>query len=501
MKFEKLADKIKQKGLSSEFYVPEGVCASDAELNELYADSRRVRAGSIFACVKGEHSDGHDYAEKAVKNGAAALMCERRLPLEVPQIICEDVRRNMGLAASCLYGHPAENLKMFAVTGTTGKTTSTFITKSILENIGVKCGLLGTVFYQDGKISEDADRTTPEADFIQLWLRHMVENGCGACVMETSSHSIVQGRLEGTTYDRGGFTNLSVDHLDYHKDMESYFLAKKTLFQKYMRGDWRACVNIDDEHGRRLYGELGGRSLSYSLKDQKADYYARILSSDVRGMEVEFCCHGCAAPIVTRIPVIGSHNVMNALQAVSLVSSMGFENNAVVSALASMEQVPGRLERYMIPGSGTCVIDFAHAPDGLEKVLTAVKMICRGRLIVIFGAGGDRDRSKRPMMGEIASRLADYVIITSDNPRSEEPSAITAEIEPGAKRHPSTECVTIVDRREAIYHGLSAAGPDDMVVIAGKGPERYQILKTGKIPFLDRDVMLDWCREHGREVK
>ena len=498
MRLNELAELMTKDGLDFKLYMPEGTNA-ETDVDILMADSRHVKKNTLFACVIGEHSNGHDFAANALDSGASVLMCEHKLPLNVPQIICADVRRNMGIAAACLYGHPSEKLKMVAITGTTGKTTSTFMTKAVLEHAGIKSGLLGSVFYDDGKISEDADRTTPEADFIQLWLKNMVDNGCGACVMETSSHSIVQGRLEGSLYDAAGFTNLTVDHLDYHKTMDSYYAAKKVLFEKYMRGDWKACIYIDNEYGKRLYGELGERSISYSLKEPTADYYAEILDTTIKGMNVKFKTPDSSGMVDVHFPIIGSHNILNAMQAASIAHSLGIPASVSFEGLTSMQQVPGRLERYMIPGSGSCIIDFAHAPDGLEKVLTAVRLICKGKLVVAFGAGGDRDRSKRPIMGEIATRLADSVIITTDNPRTEEPEAITAEIEAGAKRHP-TECRVIVDRREAIYYGLSNIGTDDIFVIAGKGPERYQLLKTGKIPFLDKNIMLDWCKENGKEA-
>ena len=499
MKFEKLAALLEKSPFDFKVYMPAGA-AVGVSLDALVSDSRKAGRESLFACVTGEHSDGHDYAAKAVAAGAAALLCERRLDLPVPQLLCSNVRSAMGAAASALYDNPSGKLSMIALTGTAGKTTSTFMTRSILQRNGIKTGLLGTVWYDDGAVSEDADRTTPEGSDVQAWLRRMVDNGCRACVMETSSHSIVQGRLNGALYDRAGFTNLSVDHLDYHKDMESYFLAKKTLFDSYMRGNWRAAVNIGNEYGARLAAELDSHAVTYALDDDSAMFTARVLGRSIEGLDAEIVTPESKEPVRAKLPVLGDHNVMNALQALSLAWTLGIGSHAALAGLMEMEQVPGRLERYIIDGSGSCVIDFAHTPDELEKALSALRPVCKGKLIVAFGAGGDRDRSKRPLMGEIATRLADQVIITSDNPRSEDPAFITTEIEAGAQKHPETECLTLVDRREAIGAGLAALGRDDILLVAGKGPERYQILKNGTIPFLDKDEVFKWCAASGRKI-
>lgn len=245
------------------------------EVDNLVSDSRKVTKGSIFACVEGEHSDGHDFAQAALSSGAAALLCEHPLNnIDIPQLICPDVRRNMGRVASMLYNEPASGLKMIGITGTNGKTTSTFMTKSILENSGIKTGLLGTVWCDDGVLKEDAEHTTPEGSDLQAWLHRMVSNGCSTCIMEASSHAISQGRIDGVLYDRAGFTNLTVDHLNYHLDMESYFEAKNSLFKNYMRGDWRAAVNIDDPYGELLYRQLGRRCVGYSLINSGADFSA-----------------------------------------------------------------------------------------------------------------------------------------------------------------------------------------------------------------------------------
>ena len=499
MKFKELCSLLEKNHFEARVYLPCDVKDKDPEIDVLVSDSRVVTHGTMFACVSGGHADGHDFAAGAVDAGACALMCERELPLPVPQIICSDIRRNMGVAASLLYGTPLEKLTMVALTGTNGKTTSTFMLKSILEASGTKTGLLGTVFYDDGDVVEEAVHTTPEGSDLQFWLSRMVKNGCKACIMETSSHSVSQGRIDGVLYDRAGFTNLSVDHLDFHGDMENYFQAKRTLFTKYMRNGWKCAVNIDDEYGKRLFSELKEHAVSYGIEDKNADFSASIKGVSIKGLDAEIKTPCSDAPVAVRLPLLGKYNVYNALQALSLAWTLGVKIETAIDSLVNMKQVPGRLERYHIAGSGSCVIDFAHSPDGLEKVLTALRPVCRGRLCVVFGAGGDRDKTKRPLMGEIAGRLADMAIITSDNPRSEDPAVITLEIEAGAKKH-DTEYKIIVDRREAIYAGLSAIAPEDILLIAGRGPERCQILKDGPVPLLDKDVVLDWCAQNGKEV-
>jgi len=468
------------------------------EVDNLVSDSRKVTKGSIFACVEGEHSDGHDFAQAALSSGAAALLCEHPLKnIDIPQLICPDVRRNMGRVASMLYNEPASGLKMIGITGTNGKTTSTFMTKSILENSGIKTGLLGTVWCDDGALKEDAEHTTPEGSDLQAWLHRMVSNGCSTCIMEASSHAISQGRIDGVLYDRAGFTNLTVDHLNYHLDMESYFEAKNSLFKNYMRGDWRAAVNIDDPYGELLYRQLGRRCVGYSLINSGADFSACVKKASVEGMEVEISTPEKRNATETKLPLIGVYNVMNALQALSLCWTLGIGREAALEGLVKMRQVPGRLERYLIEKSGTCVIDFAHNPDGLDKILTALRTICEGKLTVVFGASGESDVSKRPLMGETASRIADRVIISSDNPKSEDPSAIAAEILEGAQKY-AAECSVIIDRNEAVSFGLENLKSGDILLLAGKGPESYQILKEGPVPYSDKNAMDAWCRKIGK---
>jgi len=493
MNFADLIQELKKSGLKFDV-----ANEQNAEINFLTADSRKVTENTIFACVKGEHADGHNFAAKAVEQGSAVLVCEHKLDISVPQIICGDVRRNMGIVAACLYGYPADKLKLIAITGTTGKTTSTFMTKAVLDYAGMKCGLLGSVYYDDGNSQQEAPRTTPEADIIQYKLAEMVKNGCKACVMEASSHSIVQGRLEGCKFDAAGFTNLTQDHLDYHLTMENYFEAKKELFKSYMRGNWKVSAFADNSYGAEICAWLKGKTISYSMENRDADYYAKVVSVSARGTETKITAQGKSRTVT--LPVIGRHNILNALQAVSIANILGIETETAIEALKSMPQVPGRLERYIIDNSAICVIDFAHAPDGLEKLLTALHAVCKGRLIAAFGAGGDRDKTKRPVMGEIGTKFADYTILTTDNPRTEKPDDIIDGLEEGAKRQKNAY-ERITDRREAIYKGLSMLKDGDIFAIVGKGPETYMEIMGEKLPFLDKQVVFDWCKKEGREIR
>lgn len=495
----KLILTLEKSHIEHRIHLPEGCAADDIELKGMVCDSRKAGPGMVFAATKGGHRDAHDFIPAAVAAGTPAVLCEHEVDAGIPQIICLNVRSAMGEVASLLYEEPSKKMTMIALTGTNGKTTSTFMTQAILNHAGIKTGLMGTVLYDDGEKIEEAEHTTPEGCDIQNILARMVDNGCKACVMEASSHAIVQGRIDGLRYDRAGFTNLTLEHLDFHKDMEHYFLAKKSLFDSYMRNNWKASINIDDQYGRRLCEELGKRVISYSMIDEEADFFASVANITLEGLEIEIKTPESPEKKKIKLPILGAYNVLNALQALSLAWSIGVSAQSALEALEKMPQVPGRLERYRFDNGASCVIDFAHSSDGLEKVLSAVRPICRRKLYVVFGAGGDRDTSKRPVMGEIASRLGDFVVVTSDNPRSEDPASIMAAIEPGVKEH-DTPYTMIADRRQAIYYGLDQAGADDIVVIAGRGPETHQILKDGPIPLVDKEIMEDWCRLSGKRV-
>ncbi|HEX8053996.1 MAG TPA: UDP-N-acetylmuramoyl-L-alanyl-D-glutamate--2,6-diaminopimelate ligase [Thermoleophilaceae bacterium] len=460
-----------------------GEGAPAAEISGLAYSSGSVEPGYLFFCVRGFKADGHDYAPDAVERGAAALVCERPLGLGVPEHVVPDARAAMGPLAARFYGDPTETLRVAGVTGTNGKTTTTYLLRAILEAAGERTGLLGTVTSIVGGRAEPVERTTPEAIDLQRNFRRMLDAGDTACAMEVSSHALDLRRTDGIHFATRVFTNLTQDHLDFHPSMEAYFQAKRRLFE----GGAPSIVNVDDEYGRRLAAEL-----------PDATTYAIECDAGYRALNVEFDPGGsrftCATPdgevrVTTRLP--GLFNVQNALAAAAAARSLGVPLDTAVEALARADRVPGRFEPVDEGQRFTALVDYAHTPDSLDNVLRAARQITRGRLHVVFGAGGDRDRSKRPQMGEVASRLADRVIVTSDNPRSEDPDSIVDQIlagtGPDAEREP--------DRRRAIELAMTSAAPGDVVVVAGKGHEQGQEFEGGrKEPFDDVTVVREALR-------
>jgi len=482
-----------------------GAYGADSDVFRLEYDSRWVdgSAGVIYSCVKGENSDGHDFAREAVASGAVALLCERELPIDVPQIIAPRTRAVMGEAAAVLCGSPSRKLKMIGLTGTNGKTTTTYITRSIIRASGARVGMIGTIVCDDSSEETYAEHTTPEGPDIQEMLSRMVRGGAGYCVMETSSHGLDQGRVEGCRYDAVGFSNLTPEHLEYHENMERYFEAKRKLFADYTRGEWRGAVNADDDYGRRLIGEFGRNVRIFSLDERTAPdsaYKAFILNNDINGMTVRVTYpDGRSFEAVS--PLIGNYNAANILEAAVLADVLGFDIETVRRGINVCPQVPGRLERYSFSNGVTVFVDFAHSSDGMEQALGTLTSLSKGKIRVLWGAGGDRTPIKRPVVGEIMARLADHVVISNDNPRSEPPEAIARDIESGVKRCPrSVRCETILDRSEAVNFMLDAAEPGDVVLIAGKGPERYIDFGTHKIPYLDSDKVLEWARGRSLEA-
>ncbi|EFQ23912.1 UDP-N-acetylmuramoylalanyl-D-glutamate--2,6-diaminopimelate ligase [Aminomonas paucivorans DSM 12260] len=460
--------------------------------------SGNVAPGSLFACVSGGKADGHRFAASALDRGAVALCVERALDLPVPQVVVPDVRRFMGRLAAVLYGEPAQRLTHVGITGTNGKSTTTYMLRSVLQSAGVKTGLLGTIVYHDGDKELEADRTTPENTDIQSFLARMVSNGCGACVMETSSHGLEQGRIEGCRFDRGGFTNLSPEHLDYHGTEEAYFQAKKLLFEEYMKPSWKGASNRDDAYGRRLLEAYPENLVGYTREEPRpGDLGATLKSFDLTGMCLDLTLpDGRVLPEV-HLPLIGTYNVENALACAALARTLDIDGETIRRGLASMPQVPGRLERYSLPGGVTCVIDYAHTPDGLEKVLSTLRHVCRGQLWSVFGHGGERTTSHRKALGEHAGRLADRVVVTMDNPRSEDPGAIAEQIVGGIQGSgAATPWEVRLDRGEAIRFALDGAQPGDVVLVSGKGPERNIIFADRLVPFEDRAVVLEWMQGH-----
>ena len=460
--------------------------APEVEISGLAYSSASVSEGALFFCVPGFTADGHDFAPDAVKRGAAALVCERPLDLGVPEVQVDSVRAAMGPVASRFYGDPSHDLKVVGITGTNGKTTTAFLVREVLEAAGIQTGLLGTVKRVVGGAEELVERTTPEGIDLQADFARMLSEGDRACAMEVSSHALELGRASGIQFACKVFTNLTQDHLDFHSDMEAYYLAKRRLFDE----PGPAVVNLDDPYGRRLADELGG-AITYGVEAETADYHARDVTFDMAGAAFAVDTPDGTLALTTRLP--GLFNVQNVLGALAAARTLGVEPDAAVQGLVAAGRVPGRFEPVEEGQDFGVLVDYAHTPDSLENVLRAARGISRGRLHVVFGAGGDRDRGKRPLMGEVAARLADRVIVTSDNPRSEDPEAIVDQVMEGTTGAPDVEREP--DRRRAIARAIETAEPGDVVVLAGKGHEQGQEFEGGrKEPFDDIAVAREALR-------
>jgi UDP-N-acetylmuramoyl-L-alanyl-D-glutamate--2,6-diaminopimelate ligase len=467
----------------------------DAEITGLAYDSRAVRPGDLFFCVGGFTTDGHDFAPQAVRDGAAALIVERPLQLGVPEVLVGSARAAMAPIAARFFRHPARELQVVGVTGTNGKTTTAFLVRALLEACGVQCGLLGTVKSVIGGRERPVERTTPEAIDLQADLRAMLEGGDRACAMEVSSHALELGRTDALPFAAAIFTNISRDHLDFHATMEDYFQAKRRLFLASGEPPGVSIVNVADSYGRRLAAELEG--VRTFAVEQPADYRATGLRCDFGGCR--FAVHTPEGDRAVSLPMPGRFNVANALGALAAVHALGHALDVLVEALDRGARVPGRFEPVHEGQDFAVLVDYAHTPDSLENVLSAARELVGsgeggGRVICVFGAGGDRDRGKRPLMGEIAARLADVVFVTSDNPRSEDPEQIIGEIMAGTAGAGTAgagtaEVRSIGDRRAAIIEAVAAARRGDVVVIAGKGHEQGQEFAGGrKLPFDDVTV-------------
>ena len=477
--------------------VAEWTADPGADVTGLAYDSRDVQAGTLFFCVPGARSDGHDFAPGAVEAGAGSLVVERPLDLAVPQAVVADARAAMAPAAVAFFGDPTAELRVAGITGTNGKTTTAFLLRHVLESAGTATGLLGTVKRVVGGVAAEVERTTPEAIDLQRTFREMLAAGDRACVMEVSSHALELRRADGVRFAAATFTNLTQDHLDFHADMEEYFQAKRLLFAGTPEAPGAAIVNVDDPYGARLVAELreqGAEPVTYSAAGQEADYVAVAVSYDAAGSRF-----GCRAPDgehPVELALPGHFNVANALAAIATAGAIGASPAQAAGALAGAEQVPGRMEPIDEGQPFAVFVDYAHTPDSLENVLRAAQRLTAGRLICVFGAGGDRDREKRPLMGAAAAALADLAFVTSDNPRSEDPAAIVAEIRAGMEVvNRRAEVEVEVDRRAAIAAALEAAQPGDTVLVAGKGHEQGQEFEGGrKIPFDDREVAREELR-------
>jgi len=462
-----------------------GQGADDVEITGLAYDNRSVASGTLFFCVPGFSRDGHDFAADALARGAAALVVERPLALDgAPEIVVPSVRAAMAPAAARFHGDPTARLRVVGVTGTNGKTTTAFLVRELLEASGLRCGLLGTVKSVIGGVEHEVVRTTPEAIELQREFAAMLAAGDQACAMEVSSHALALRRADAIHFAAVVFTNLTQDHLDFHPTMEDYFLAKRRLFEL---DPAVAIVNVDDSYGARLAADFPA-ALTFAL-DREADYRATDVRTGFGGSR--FTARTPDGELELATPLPGRFNVANALGALAAARALGVDPATAAAALARAGQVPGRFEPVDEGQDFAVLVDYAHTPDSLENVLRAARELTAGRLVCVFGCGGDRDRGKRPLMGEIAARLADRVIVTSDNPRSEDPQAIVAEIVAGAG--PDVEVV--VDRREAIGRAIAGARGGDVVVIAGKGHEQGQELAGGRtVPFDDLTVAREALR-------
>lgn len=456
----------------------------DEDVSLVTDDSRKVCPGSLFVCYAGEKSDGHDYAAAAEKAGCCAVLAERQTDAKVPHIIVKDSRAVYPLICVNFFGNPAKRLKLVGITGTNGKTTTAFLIKHILEENGHKSGLIGTIQNMAGDEVLPSHFTTPEPFELHSLFKKMVDSGCEYAVMEVSSQALAQHRAEGLHFAAAVFTNLTQDHLDYHKTMENYLKAKQTLFKMCDKG----IINLDDQYAGKMIEAAECKVSTYSAKNMNADYTARNIRMRSDGVDYEIVGMGIIGRVMMGIP--GSFSVMNSLASIACTVSLGLPLKGVIDALKSSRGVKGRIEVVPTGRDFTVIIDYAHSPDALEKILNVINGFKKGRLVALFGCGGDRDKTKRPIMGKIAANLADYMIVTSDNPRTEKPSAIIDDILEGVKGT-KTPYKVVENRKEAIGYALKNAQKDDIILLAGKGHEDYQVLGKEKIHFDEREVVAE----------
>ena len=471
--------------------IPGSTLSGDAgtRIRGVSHDSRDVKPGDIFVCLVGEKFDGHRFAADAVARGASALCVQHgRGPLAAPLLSVEDTRRALPVVAAEVYGHPSRGLTLIGVTGTNGKTTSTLMMASILAAAGMRTGTIGTLGAQiDGEPLE-SERTTPEADQLQELLSEMRGRGARAVVMEVSSHALAQHRTDGCEFDGAIFTNLTQDHLDYHGSLDEYFESKLRLFRDYPAAGskaFTASVNLDDPRGQAVASAAAGRVVTYGV-ESRADVRARDIR--IEAGSVAFTAESASGELRIELQIGGAFQVYNALGAAAFALGIGIEPDAITAGLKSLKAVPGRFESVPTGRGFDVVVDYAHSPDGIENLLDSARKLNPNRIVTGFGCGGDRDRTKRPIMGRLAAERSDVVVVTSDNPRTEHPQSIIDEIMGGLKNAHAAVKVE-PDRREAIRLALSEARPGDLVVIAGKGHEDYQEINGVKYPFDDRKVV------------
>jgi UDP-N-acetylmuramoyl-L-alanyl-D-glutamate--2,6-diaminopimelate ligase len=461
-----------------------GAALPGIDIRGLAYDSRQVKPGDVFIALKGLTAAGADFAADAIRRGAVAVVADRPADpaATVPWFVVPDARAAMASLAAEFYGHPSRLMQVVGITGTNGKTTTAYLLRAVFESAGKKCGLLGTVTYSIGNQEQPASRTTPEAPDVQRMFRQMVDAGCDACVMEVSSHALALSRVDDTNFACAVFTNLTRDHLDYHGDMESYFTAKRRLFEMLPPGA-PGVINVDDPRGEILRKSVS-TPVTYAI-NKPADVTAGPLALTFAGLE--FDARTPKGDVRVTSKLVGRPNVSNILATVAVATALDIPTAAIERGLQNLSGVPGRFE--VVSGSKddvTVVIDYAHTDDALKNLLETARPLASRRVITVFGCGGDRDRTKRPLMGAVAARLSDVVVITSDNPRGEDPLRIIEEIKrgiPPASDRGSSATVTIVDRTEAIQFAIKKAEPGDLVLLVGKGHEKTQMIRGKELPF------------------
>ncbi len=465
----------------------------DVEISGVQYDSRKATPGSLFVCIVGFKTDGHLFAPEAITKGAAAVLVEKivDVPAGVVVIQTSNTRKALAVLARNYYGKPDRALRVIGVTGTNGKTTTTHLIKAILEEAGKKTAILGTLYAKIGQIEMDLGRTTPEAleieEFMSLCCREKAEY----VVMEVSSHALDLHRVDEIQFNAAVYTNLTQDHLDYHQDMEHYLQSKIKLFKMVDGEDSFSIINADDQYADYFIEAAGDQYHTYGV-DQPADVQASELSFSLKGSSFKFNYQGKAVSL--NMQLIGRFSVYNALAAIAYAVAEGVETKVIKKAIEKVQGVSGRFEQVPSGRDFTVIVDYAHTPDGLENILKTSRQIVENRLITVFGCGGDRDRTKRPLMGEIAARYSDFCVVTSDNPRSEEPEAIIADIIPGLDRVENSRYAIIVDRREAIRHAINFGKKGDLIIVAGKGHETYQLVKDKVLEFDDRKVAAEFLK-------
>jgi UDP-N-acetylmuramoyl-L-alanyl-D-glutamate--2,6-diaminopimelate ligase len=458
----------------------------DVEIDAVWSDSRRCGPGSCFVAVRGTQKDGHDYIAQAIQSGASAVVCESdaNVPEDIPCAVVADSHPAVGCCAQALHGWPARLLTCVAVTGTNGKTTVAHLTRALLAGAGYNTGLIGTITYESGQRITNARMTTPDPEALAELMAEMVDAGCSHVVMEASSHALDQDRMAGIDVDAAIYTNLSGDHLDYHGTMEEYLAAKSKLFAS-LGASASAAINRDDAYAEQIAAVTDAKICWYGLSGA-ADMYARIGDISAEKTCFELIYHDEVVPVESRL--IGRHNIYNSLAAACAAHRLGVSLEQIAATLKTIEYIPGRLQRVPCQGDFDVFVDYAHTDDALGNVLGALRPLTRGRLILVFGCGGDRDRTKRPRMAAVAQGSADTIIVTSDNPRSEPPGEIIDEILEGFDPDVRSRVEIEPDRRRAIRLAIGRAEPGDVVLLAGKGHETYQIVRGVKSHFDDAEV-------------